>query len=178
MPINYNENRWSDLHCSDEFHLAFIISSLNYDEFAVELGCFEWTSMTAIRKSVNRMCMECAWNIYIYIYTRIFGPRFARPRFFAVRGLSLDVSPCFRIPFCGFTKALGNTLSVFSQRQSTAISRCCLYFADFRTLDPRSGGKRCTATSNDTAKVAQGSKNGHLLECFWNFVGLMANAIC
>jgi hypothetical protein len=117
--------------------------------------------------------------IYIYIYTRIFGPRFARPRFFAARGLSLDVSPCFRIlPFRGFTKALGNIFFSFFQPQSTTISRCCLYFVDFRALDPQSGGKRCTETSNDTDKVAQGSKNGYLLECFWSFVGLMANAIC
>ena len=92
-------------------------------------------------------------------------------------GLSLDVSPCFRIPFCGFTKALGDTFSVFVKPQSTTKSRCCLYFADFRALDPQSGGKRCTETSNDTEKVAQGSK-GHLLECFWSFIGLMANAIC
>ena len=106
--------------------------------------------------------------IYTYIYTRIFGPRFARPRFFAVPGLSVNV----------FKELLETPFSVFLQPQSTTISRCCLYFADFRALDPQSGGKRCTETSNDTEKVAQGSEKGNLMECVWSFVGLMSKAIC
>ena len=86
--------------------------------------------------------------------------------------------PVFEYRSAGLPKLLETLLFSFLQPQSTTISRCCLYFADFKPLDPQSGGKRCTETSNDTEKVARGSKNGHLLECFWSFVGLMANAIC
>ena len=75
----------------------------------------------------------------------------------------------------GLPKLL-ETLFHFLQPQSTTISRCCLYFADFKALDPQSGGKRCTETSNDTEKVAQGSKNGHLLERFCNLFGSNSHA--